>query len=228
MPTLTDIIAIEQLVPLRIVGLDITGSARKKTGYCLLEGLTASTRRLRTDDELLEAIIKDKPDVVTIDSPLTLPKGRLHVGDEDPTRATHGIIRQCERALRRRGIHVFWSLLPGMQQLTARGIRLAARLRDLGFEVIEVFPGAAQDVMLIPRKQKGLEALEQGLTAWGLTGAWQTKRVSHDELDAITAAMVGLFYLTNNYEAIGDEDEGQIILPRLTNADDSTTPAPSA
>ena len=38
------------------------------------------------------------------------------------------------------------------------------------------------------------------------------KRV-HDELDAITAAYVGLCWLQDAYEAAGPPDEMQIILP---------------
>jgi predicted nuclease with RNAse H fold len=45
--------------------------------------------------------------------------------------------------------------LPSMQGLTRRGMALAVRLRDLGVPVIESYPGAAQDIMGIPRKRSG-------------------------------------------------------------------------
>jgi hypothetical protein len=41
---------------------------------------------------------------------------------------------------------------------------------------------------------------------------------SHDELDAITSALVGHFYLADQYEAIGADDEGDMIIPRSTMA----------
>lgn len=45
--------------------------------------------------------------------------------------------------------------------------------------------------------------------------ASKRSRVSHDELDAITSAMVGLFYLCGRYEALGNAEEGYLIVPRL-------------
>jgi hypothetical protein len=49
----------------------------------------------------------------------------------------------------------------------------------------------------------------------GLKGEFVNGRNSHDELDAITSALVGYFYLANEYEALGNEDEGYLIVPRL-------------
>ena len=37
---------------------------------------------------------------------------------------------------------------------------------------------------------------------------------THDELDAVTSALVGHFYLADQYEAIGADDEGYMIIPR--------------
>jgi dephospho-CoA kinase len=102
-----------------------------------------------------------------------------------------------------------------MQRLTERGIRLAARLRELGFPVIESYPGAAQDILGIPRKGAGEEWLKLGLSEFGIRGEYVTKRVRHDELDAITSALVGSFFLTGKYEALSGESEGSLILPDL-------------
>jgi len=40
------------------------------------------------------------------------------------------------------------------------------------------------------------------------------KNPNGDELDAITCAFTGFLYLREKYIAIGDEKEGQIILPQ--------------
>jgi len=37
--------------------------------------------------------------------------------------------------------------------------------------------------------------------------------VTHDELDALTSALAGYFYLAGWYEAIGNPAEGYLILP---------------
>lgn len=82
---------------------------------------------------------------------------------------------------------------------------------------IETFPGGCQDILGLTRKQKGLPELITGLTLLGLKGDFLNNKISHDEADAITAALAGLFSLNGQYESIGDPDEGIIILPELNN-----------
>ena len=197
------------------VGIDLTGSETKPSGYCALRGHEAETRRIGSDDALVEAVLQADPDVVSIDSPLCLPRGRLHVGDDDPGRSTFGIMRMSERTLKRRGINVYPCLLPSMQRLTERGIRLANRLRHLGYPVIESYPGAAQDIMGIPRKGAGVQWLQMGLAEFGITGDFVANLPSHDELDAITSALVGIFLLDGAFEALGGEEETALIVPDL-------------
>src|SRR5262249_2306198 len=126
----------------RIVGIDLTGSAKRATGWALMDGANATTQSLKSDEELIAATIAQKPDLVSIDSPLSLPEG---YGRRDVP-----IYRKCELALKRMGISVFWCLLPSMEMLTHRGIRLANEFRKQGFKVIESYPGAAQDILGIP------------------------------------------------------------------------------
>ena len=132
-----------------------------------------------------------------------------------PGRSEFGIMRRCERELKRRGINVYPCLLPSMQSLTRRGMRLASRLRRLGFPVIESYPGAAQDIMGIPRKGAGEAFLKMGLEEFGVAGDFLTKSVRHDELDAITSALVGSFFLSGKYEALTGPSEDALIIPDL-------------
>ena len=201
--------------PLRIVGIDLTGSEARPSGWCALEGCNATTRTIRSDTEMIDAIADWAPHLVSIDSPLSLPRGRHDVGDDDPTRDEFGIMRQCERTLKRRGINVYPCLLPSMQRLTARGIHLASTLRALGVPVIESYPGAAQDIMNIPRKRSGVELLKDGLRLFGIKGDYLDQQVTHDELDAITSAIVGLYFWAGRFEALGDEHEDYLIIPDL-------------
>jgi hypothetical protein len=103
-----------------------------------------------------------------------------------------------------------------MRALTKRGIALKRSLEELGFIVIEVFPGGAQDVLDLPRKQHGLPKLIRGLRRRGMKGL--TSAVTGDEADAATCALTGLLYLRGKYEAYGDVSEGQIIMPRAAQA----------
>lgn len=197
----------------RIVGIDLTGSEARKSGWCFLVGEIAKTELLSTDAEILAQTVWAAPDLVSIDSPLCMPAGRTRVGDDDPGRHRFGITRACERELRRRGVHVYPCLIPSMQQLTARGILLAAALRAEGIPVIESYPGAAQDIMRIPRKGAGVEWLREGLTNFGVRG--DLERASHDELDAVTSALVGTFHWVGQSEALGTDEEPPLIIPKL-------------
>jgi predicted nuclease with RNAse H fold/dephospho-CoA kinase len=143
------------------------------------------------------------------------------VEDDDPGREEFGIMRRCERELKRRGINVYPCLLPSMQRLTERGIKLAARFRSAGVPVIESYPGAAQDIMGIPRKGAGAEFLKQGLVDFGIEGAFACRDVSHDELDAITSAIVGSFFLAGRFEALRGPCEDALIIPELKTAGQS-------
>ncbi|WP_162143749.1 ribonuclease H-like domain-containing protein [Hellea balneolensis] len=199
----------------KIVGIDLTGSETRPTGWCALKGSHVETKMIATDADIIAQTVAAKPDVISIDSPLCLPAGRQTVFDDDPTRDEFGIMRQCERELKRRGINVYPSLLPSMQKLTARGIRLAKGFRELGIPVIESYPGAAQDIMRIPRKGAGEKWLKLGLGEFGVQGDFLRKKVTHDELDAITSALVGTFHLAGLSEELGTQEEPPLIIPDL-------------
>lgn len=181
---------------IKVVGIDLTGSENRPSGVATLyDGGKVVTSRLHTDREIIYWCRGEMPDVISIDSPLSLP--------EDQGK----IYRQCELELKRRHIGVYWCLLPSMKALTLRGISLAEKLRKDDLSVIESYPGAAQDILEIPRKNKGKEALARALSDYGIKG---DLNVSHDELDAITSAIVGQLYLAGKYERLGC-----LILPKM-------------
>jgi len=189
-----------------IVGIDLTGSEKRATGWAVMRGADVATKSIRTDTELVAETLAANPALVSIDSPLSLPEAHGTPGAP--------IYRKCELALKRMGISVFWCLLPSMAMLTRRGIRLATELRKAGCKVIESYPGAAQDILGIPRKKASLEELKQGLFRAGIQGEFVTTKVTHDEVDAITSALVGLFYLADDYMALGTPSEEFLIVPR--------------
>ena len=101
-----------------IIGIDLTVSEKRASGVAVLwENNTVLTIRLKSDEHIMTAVRTMKPNLVSIDSPLSLP--------EDPAK----IYRECELTLKRRGIGVYWCLLPSMKALTMRGISLATTLR---------------------------------------------------------------------------------------------------
>lgn len=214
-PTFRELFSGTKAEHARIVGIDLTGSKERPSGWCILAGNDAKTATLSSDEQIIAETIAAKPELVSIDSPLSLPTGRVSVFDDDPGRDRYGIMRVCERELKRRGVNVYPCLLPSMQKLTARGIKLANVFRKLGLPVIESYPGAAQDIMRIPRKGAGEEWLKLGLSEFGIKGAYERTSVTHDELDAITSALVGTFHFAGLSEALGTETEAPLIIPRL-------------
>jgi dephospho-CoA kinase len=69
--------------------------------------------------------------------------------------------------------------------------------------------------MRIPRKGAGEEWLKLGLKSFGIRGKYATSKVTHDELDAITSALVGTFHFAELSEELGTTNEPPLIIPRL-------------
>lgn len=193
------------------MGIDLAGSERRDTGLCVMDSrMRCRTTVLHTDQEVLDLTSVAMPGVVSIDAPLFLPKGRESLERHGPPH-----FRECDKELLRMRIRFFPISLGPMRMLTARGIRLRAALEARGFEVIESFPGAIQDLLGMPRKQKGLPKLEKALREYGIGLGQRKGGFSGDELDAVTSALVGLMYRNGEYRAIGDPEEGLMILPAL-------------
>ena len=212
----------EKLLPAnsyRIIGIDLAGKTSSRTGVCLLKDDCGETLVLHEDADIVDYALSIKPDLISIDAPLSLPKGRTTVYDDDPYRDTAGILRHCERVLKRRGINSYPALIRSMQELTKRGILLASIFRSHGIPVIECFPGAAQDIIQLPRKRTDETLLKKGLSRFGVHGSFEHNKVSHDELDAVTAALVGQFFISGFYEAIGIPEENDMIIPQKKRID---------
>lgn len=193
-----------------VVGLDLAGSPARRTGFCVLDrDLVARVAVLHDDEEILGRTLEVRPAVVSIDAPLSIPAGRRDIHDRS---GPH--LRACDRALLARRIRFFPVTLGPMRMLTERGIRLKRRLESAGLPVIESYPGGAQDVLGIPRKGAGLAPLRRGLLAWGISGDVTRRDITHDELDAVTSAIVGRLFLVGEAEALGDPAEGLLYLPR--------------
>jgi uncharacterized protein YprB with RNaseH-like and TPR domain/predicted nuclease with RNAse H fold/dephospho-CoA kinase len=213
--TYSSVFPSQRISTLRVLGIDLVAAQTKGSGWALLEDGRAITGVLRSDVEIMELVARTRPELVSIDAPLSMPEGRLEVEDSDPGRERYGIIRTCEKVLFRRGVRVYPALIRSMQGLTKRGMLLAAALRRTGVPVIESFPGAAQDILQIPRKREGLDLVKQGLADFGIKGDFLKGAVTHDEVDAVTCALVGLFFWCGRYEAIGNKKEDYLIVPDL-------------
>jgi hypothetical protein len=189
-----------------VVGLDLAGVETRPTGFCILRGMKAEAFLVYRDEEIIRHVEETKPKIVAIDAPLSLPRGRKSIEER-----TGVHLRECDEELLRRGIKFFPVTLGPMRKLTSRGIRLKTTLEGTRFSVIEVYPGGAQDVLKVSRKQKGLEGLRRGLEQLGIEGL--TSRMSDHELDAVTCAYVGKLYLEGKAVVYGTSEKA-IIMPQ--------------
>lgn len=190
------------------IGIDLAGSPRRPSGICILDDkMNAQTFLAYSDYEIIKIVKNAEPLVIAIDAPLFLPKGRKSLSERENIH-----LRSCDRELLKMGIKFFPITLGPMRMLTERGIKLRTILEGLGYKVIETYPGAAQDILGIPRK-KDLMGLENGLIEIGVK--MRKRNLSGDELDAITCALVAKMYFENKYSALGIPDEGYMILPLI-------------
>jgi predicted nuclease with RNAse H fold len=189
-----------------IVGLDLAGVETRPTGFCNLTSTKAETCLLYTDTEILEMTIASNPQVVAIDAPLCLPPGRKSIEER-----TSVHLRESDRQLLKRGIKLFPITIGPMRKLTVRGMHLKEKLEAENFRVIEAYPGGAQDVLGIPRKQQGLEKLRLGLEKLGIKGL--SSGMSDHELDAVSCAYVGKLFLEGQAVTYGAPGQG-IIMPK--------------
>jgi hypothetical protein len=95
--------------------------------------------------------------------------------------------------------------------LTERGLTLKAKLDAMGYQAIECYPGAAQDLWGIPRQHQDRLGLLSGLKNLGVRGLKKT--ATGDELDAATAALTGRWFLLGQGLMLGGESG--ILIPAV-------------
>jgi len=158
-----------------------------------------------TNDEIVRKILESKPKVVAIDAPLSLPAGRKSI---EQRTGVH--LRECDKELLKRGIKFFPVTLGPMRKLTSRGILLRRILEGKHLKAIEVYPGGAQDILGIPRKQYGLQKLRADLEEYGIKGL--NDKMTDHELDAVTCALVGKLFLEGKTVTYGTREQA-IVMP---------------
>jgi predicted RNase H-like nuclease len=199
----------------RALGVDV--SVRRGLDVVLLDGSAEpAVVRRGVEPEALPTLLREcQPDVVAIDSP--------------PTWGVSGGSRLAERELRRRGIqsygtpsdankgeHTFY----GWMKVGFRAFGAAAeggydryRRGSVAGHAVEVFPHATAVVLAgclpppaVPKHTWRASVLRaQGLSVPRFRSA--------DQIDAALAALTGLFALSGEFAALGDPEEGVIVVP---------------
>jgi len=181
----------------RTVGLDLSGSEERPSGWALLIGLEVRASLPKADSEILALTLRAEPELVAIDAPLTLPR--------------EGAMREVDKLMHKLGLPVLPPLMPAMEKLTRRGIRMAKALREGGLEVIEVHPTSTRKVLGLPAK--GRKAIQDAFLEMGFGGDLEHRDLSIHELDALTAALTASLHLLGLSEIVRAED-GEICIPR--------------
>ena len=203
-------------------GIDLTFSPEKASAYALLGAdlRIHSLKSLSTDSEIIAAIERDRPTLVAIDAPLSLPKGLCCLNEDCLCQpASSGKGRLCERDLARQGIPCYFTTKKSIiNEMVYRAIDLKQEFRARGLEVIEVYPYASKVRFWgksIPKKTsaQGLEYLKVHLTGIFPDLAQHRAKLDHDRCDAVIAACTAYLYSQGKTEPIGDPDEGLIYIP---------------
>lgn len=178
---------------MKAIGIDLAGKEKNPTGIATLKDRYIKTRILNSDEEIIENCKSEDPEIIAIDAPLNLP--------ED------GGLRKAESDLISRGHRVLPPLLGGMRALTERGIKLSEKLRELGFQVIEIHPRTSGIILFeSDSRKKWTKKLRE--EKWNLDS-----KADEHEIDSALAALTGFLHLDGKTKKIGEAGK-EIIIPQ--------------
>ena len=208
--------------PVTLMGIDLTTGPSRPSACALLDasGALVSLRKLTTDEEIVDLVREHRPAVVAIDSPLGLPKGMDCLEESCDCESVHSFKgRAGERDLISLGINLYVTTKRSfIKPMIYRAIALAREMRDLGADVIEVYPFASKVRLFgrpIPPKNtaEGRRFLRSRLDGLIRGLSLVRQRLDHDHLDALVAAYTAWLYGQGKTEGIGLEEEVPIVLP---------------
>ncbi len=181
---------------MKFVGIDIAGTAKHATGFCILtvsdfkSDKFAETKILSTDKEIIEETKKANPEIIAIDAPLG--KGE----------------RKCDYDLK-----IYGALpltLKSREMLADRGIKISGELRKENFNVIEVFATGSAKILGFHNKSREVEQKELMKVIKGI----DRRLLKKDEIDAIFCAITAYLYYFSKTTEVGDET-GKVMMPSL-------------
>lgn len=203
------------------VGIDLAGVEHRETGVAVLrEGRLVKLTSAGSDAEILTlASLAGPGGTVAVNAPLTRPLGRCCWDDDCRCRHDPGTrSRQLERELARMKVPTLASAL--IKVLARRGHRLAAALRGLGYEPIEVYPFATLKLLDLPwrgkRTERGRRAIYRGLRP--LVPGLRHPRATEHQLDAVVCALTAQLWRSGRTRTVGDPAEGLMVIPAVAAA----------
>jgi len=206
-------------------GIDLT-STEAKPSACL--GLDSKSQLvylgfLIENRDIVTLLNFYSPQVIAIDAPLSLPSGLCCLEESCPCKPEFPRKnRQCDQELRQQGIPCYpTSKKTFVKDLIYRGTELKnsiGREAKQDCQVIEVYPFASKVRLFgktVPRKttKQGMSFVRDklGEILPGLEP--YLDMFDHDMCDAAVAAYTALLYHQNRVEALGNSEEGLILIP---------------
>ena len=198
------------------VGIDLAGVEHRETGVAVLRaGRLELLTGAATDDEIVAlARLAGRWGTVAVNAPLTRPLGRCCLDDDCPCRADPGTrSRQLERELARMRVPTLATAL--LKVLARRGGRIAAALRESGYEPLEVYPFATLKLLGLPwrgkRTPSGRRDIHRALRP--LVPGLRHPRASEHQLDAVVCALTAQLWLRGLTRTVGRPEEGLMTIP---------------
>lgn len=211
-------------------GIDPSGSNINPSGICIIDssGEICFLGKWKSfpDLEHILAPFREKINLIAIDGPLQPPyeldrccfSDRSTGCQHEQTGKYKG--RYCERLLIKMGYRCF---LTSKNSFVKGWVDRCFSLNDLlvlqGYRTIEVFPYATRRILFPDLSGKKSQRrfrrqLQNELSQKGYNLPEREPLYSHDELDALLAAITCRLHFLKQTELVGDDPDGFIVIPR--------------
>ncbi len=208
-----------------ILGVDLRASSKGASTVVALDQQSKIVfmEHFGEDEELAEVARLKNPEVIAIGAPLGLPLGLccLEVSHSCEFAQPQRKGRLLEIELARMGISCFFTNKKSIiRNLIYRGVSLSQLLRDLGFNVIEVYPHATKVILFgdkVPPKNSAASLAFMKDRLCPMIGGLDAhlKGLDRNACDAVLNAYTGLLHSQNATDTLGSEEEGTLVLPKL-------------
>lgn len=208
--------------------MDLAGLPTNPSGVAVLrDGRLEMLTSLGPDAEIIDLARSLGPrTVLSVNAPLSLPRGRCCMDDDCRCRHDPGTrSRALERQLARERVPILASAL--LKVLARRGIVLARTLRAAGFTVLETYPYATLLLLGLPprgkRSRRGRRRIAEVLAP--LVPGLDHPDATEHEIDAVVCALTADLWLRGRCRRVGDPSEGEMVVPQRVDVDREPEPA---
>ena len=208
-----------------VFGVDLRSSPKHPSAVAVIDYQSELTNlsAFSDDSELVQIAETHQPEFIAIGTPLGLPDGLccLEPGCQCKFTAPNKKGRQLELELARMGISCFFTNKGSIiRNLIYRGIGLSQRLRQEGFEVIEVYPHATKVILFgdkIPPKSSATSLLFMKEHLSSFLGGLEPHLAALDRnsCDALVNGYTAFLHSRHGTDVLGTSQEGLLAIPRL-------------